>query len=785
MRSATQLPPGRRRSCRILLEPLESRRLFAAHPLSILSNLPGVSDTLQPASHPALPAGFDTFAPALSGGNVAADGTPTLAEWTRTAAADESIVITGDRLSTAGAGQPAVDTGVIVFGATSSANAAVSDATVQYVDGGAASVTLPADLPADSMYLLWTKNGNGYGRPIAVNQTEAWWAGPDAPSAGERVSIYGRNLALRSGGASIAAVYLEPAAGNLAAPRWATVIDANPYKLTIALPTDLPAGSWQAWAHNGHGGEYGWSKPVTLTVNGAQAWNGPVFDVRTFGAKGDGQTDDQAAIRAAIAAAQQTPGSTVYLPAGKYLVNGGFAYLHDIRLMGDGMASTSIAAGPAFRVAGGADSTRYCLIFSPLNNVELSSLTLSGNGNVIDSLPNLLYARNATNLHLSNINFDGPALVPADIHLASRVDFSHCRFVGKEVFLGSATQVSFDACRFLMTNDSISALLTWGTQQLSLTRNIVQNRDPSDPNDGTGWGAGRFLCANDCWGSGADIYVGDNTTIGLGVRSGSGDQNAGEQINWEGTQTIFNGYASGGSASSITLAGYSGGTIGRGAVVSIVGGKGVGQTRGFSGVAVGSTLTVAMPWNVIPDASSRVVVATLSHNIVVYGNTFGGRTDVYQGAAHNASVGVEMYEGGVDVIVDTNTFRQVRIGVAMWGGATDYQPTSRVNPMLFSYVANNRFEQVRNGVLWARRGSDAGVPFVGNVMRNNLVSGNLAPAIWVETTPQWASLPGVPDVNAIEATDTDTADVWQMLFGGQTQAAADGMLVRGNDFDIP
>lgn len=41
-------------------------------------------------------------------------------------------------------------------------------------------------------------------------------------------------------------------------------------------------------------------------------------DVRSFGARGDGQTDDTSAIQAAIRAA--APGTTVHVPAGKYLV---------------------------------------------------------------------------------------------------------------------------------------------------------------------------------------------------------------------------------------------------------------------------------------------------------------------------------------------------------------------------------------------------------------------------------------------------------------------------------
>src|SRR5450759_5854806 len=46
---------------------------------------------------------------------------------------------------------------------------------------------------------------------------------------------------------------------------------------------------------------------------------GGVFDVKTFGAKGDGKTPDRDSINKAIDAAAAAGGGTVYFPAGTYL----------------------------------------------------------------------------------------------------------------------------------------------------------------------------------------------------------------------------------------------------------------------------------------------------------------------------------------------------------------------------------------------------------------------------------------------------------------------------------
>ena len=86
---------------------------------------------------------------------------------------------------------------------------------------------------------------------------------------------------------------------------------------------------------------------------------GPL-DVRTFGAKGDGITDDAGAIQKAIDQAQQVsslgnaagPSRPVYFPAGLYMVNSSLKIVSThkkdalpLRLYGDGVGQTVIMAG--------------------------------------------------------------------------------------------------------------------------------------------------------------------------------------------------------------------------------------------------------------------------------------------------------------------------------------------------------------------------------------------------------------------------------------------------------
>ena len=73
----------------------------------------------------------------------------------------------------------------------------------------------------------------------------------------------------------------------------------------------------------------------------------PVYDVRDFGAKGDGQTVDTAAINAAIDAAAAAGGGTAYLPAGRYPSYSVHLRSHVALQLGPGATLLAAEPGPA------------------------------------------------------------------------------------------------------------------------------------------------------------------------------------------------------------------------------------------------------------------------------------------------------------------------------------------------------------------------------------------------------------------------------------------------------
>ena len=106
----------------------------------------------------------------------------------------------------------------------------------------------------------------------------------------------------------------------------------------------------------------------------------PYYNVKDYGAIGDGIADDSAAINRAIVAANAAGGGLVYAPAGTYFIaNTAITLLSNVTFRGDGRYATIIKTTDP----GGASPLNYKM-FSAANgqsNIEVSDLRLMGYSN--------------------------------------------------------------------------------------------------------------------------------------------------------------------------------------------------------------------------------------------------------------------------------------------------------------------------------------------------------------------------------------------------------------------
>ena len=633
-----------------------------------------------PSPLPSLPAAFTPFAaPDIVSGGYA----PQIAAYMPTAAADETVPMTGVGFT--------ADTRFELYVQTGASTAATFELDPVVSDNLTAAVTLPATLGAWDLYALWPREGTLQGSPVLLNRTEAWWVGPKLLWPGVKFAVYGRNLS-HDNGTTAAWIYLKQASTQTG--RWLVPTAVNPYRVEVELPADVAPGDYEIWTHNGHGGHFGWSGPLALHVVARSVWptdTDPLVNVVDYGAKGDGTTDDAAAIQRALdAAAAQAP-ATVYFPTGTFMVSMGFKPPNNVRWLGDGKDRTVIKNASNWSNVDG----RIMPIWrEPGSNIAFEQLTFDSNNINRGQWKGLIAMRSITNLRMDNVRLLSWGGVPFEIY-GENLHFNQVEMIGRGAWFGWSRQVFVNGCLSGESEDWGHALGTWGGSDYAITNCIFQDADRNRPDGFTG---GRMFVTQGHWGSVRNLYFGGNRTIDYAPRPERDDLNSGEQILFEMTG---GGNARTPTTATTTTASFAGGNLEINVTkpnldAMIVKGRGMGQTVQVTGFDPASqTITVSPPWRIIPDSSSGIVLTAAASKAVIYDNIFEGRANYAD--LVTASTAVEPYGSTYDVIVADNKMSRLRAGISNFvlgnvGSQTNLAPT------FFHLYTGNQISDCTNGI---------------------------------------------------------------------------------------
>jgi hypothetical protein len=195
---------------------------------------------------------------------------------------------------------------------------------------------LPANLSKDAYRVTLESSGARLQRTLNA-PTVDWMQGDLGPAAspGGWLRIFGRNVA-RHKGAHVTLTPVGAGAGIVLVPQLGDMWSA-----TFDLPADLAPGDYVAGLFNGDIGQPA-EAGKGIEIAAPLAASPSHFDATNFGARGDGHTDDTAAIEAALVAAQAAGGGDVFLQAGRYFVTRGLVIPDGVLLRGETMDRTSL-----------------------------------------------------------------------------------------------------------------------------------------------------------------------------------------------------------------------------------------------------------------------------------------------------------------------------------------------------------------------------------------------------------------------------------------------------------
>ena len=559
------------------------------------------------------------------------------------------------------------------------------------------------------VYVVWAETGGEWSKPVYLNRAAPEWTLQSDAEDGAELRIVGRNL--ESAGVR-PRVQIRSATGDV---QDLTVTKKEKYELHVQIPESLVSGKYKIRVSNGHGGACGWSEPLSVNVVRRAVWPQKLFDVRSFGALGDGQADDSVAVLKAIKAAGDNGGGIVYFSRGIYCLTAMLRMPERVVLKGEGREKVWLT-WPQRKPNDTEPSETIPAVIVGERNFGVEDLSMSFQASrhgIIAPFDEKLGNQVNVNPFYMNGTYNS---IPDERFAAAGGVFirnciiRHLRFAPRlksgdwrlQATIGQpdGTTIALGGSNIVLENNDVSSwgrpLLMMSVHNTIIAGNIVGNGR-------NGWysltGATETILEN-------------NTIMGDDLEAAGGSISR----DFPAKRPLYHVYIAhnryrrmfGGEREAVTFDNTSPGLrrwLGR--VVSstadatmladanwaergmeglqclIVNGRGIGQYRTIEWNSK-SEIRLDKAWTVAPDATSVIDVLLLPHDIIAYANDF-----------EDASVGVQLYGATYNFVVDGNTSNR---GGGFWGYATYYKAgpgyperiQKHLAPMYFPQFIDNK-----------------------------------------------------------------------------------------------
>lgn len=230
--------------------------------------------------------------------------------------------------------------------------------------------------------VMWVETAEGFSKPLLFNVAKPCWLSESEVTPGALMYAFGFGLRAPYAKTTIA---LAGPNGTFYPPRIveARALRTKDSRLTyFEVPREIKPGQYAVYIHNSIGAQWGWRKAGDLNIVVPPSEPERTFDLRTFGAEGDGITNDRTAIFRAIEAVHKAGGGTVFFPSGTYLTDETISVPSGVKLRGANR-ETAIIQGfgdptHAGRKAWFHRATPPTAIVRLHSNTDLESLNVQG-----------------------------------------------------------------------------------------------------------------------------------------------------------------------------------------------------------------------------------------------------------------------------------------------------------------------------------------------------------------------------------------------------------------------